>query len=205
MLKKLKMKYPKVHSEMKDRSMWKECLILLPFTTEQHMTSWRLTCKEASRSKALGRDSISPKRNKHARNIAVRNRRIEEERLRVMGDEKELPVFVYIYEFDPQKMKKLNVKRFDNADREWLRFIIVNRMNRTRQHEYDIVIGPTANDDTRTSIRTVMNAANGAVLSDVALNLLIEMLKPEKLPEQYYFGTSKAVAMLKLMGRREMK
>jgi len=141
----------------------------------------------------------------HAHNIAVRNRRIEEDRLRVMGDERELPVFVYTYEFNPQKMSKLNVKRFDNADREWLRFIILNRMNRTRQHEYDIVIGPTANDDTRTSIRTVMNAANGAILSDAALNLLIEMLKPDKLPEQYYFGTSKAVSMLKLIERREIK
>ena len=141
----------------------------------------------------------------HASNIAVRNRRIEANRLRITGDERELPVFVYIYEFDPQKMSTLNVKRFDNADYEWLKFIIVNRMNRTRQHEYDIVIGPTANDDTRTSIRTIMNAANGDVLSDIALNLLIELLKPDKLPEQYYFGTSKAVSMLKLIERREIK
>jgi len=140
-----------------------------------------------------------------ARNIAIRNRRIEENRLRVMGDEKELPVFVYIYEFNLLDMNGLNVKRFDTADREWLRFIIANRMNRTRQHDYDIVIGPTANDDTRASIRTVMNAANGAVLSDTALSLLIEMLEPNNLPEQYYFGTSKAAAMLKLTERHELK
>ena len=141
----------------------------------------------------------------HARNIAVRNRRIEETRLRTMGDETKLPVFVYAYEFNLSEMNKLNVKRFDTADREWLRFIIANRMNRTRQHNHDIVIGPTANDDTRASIRTIMNAANGAILSDTALNLLIEILEPNKLPEQYYFGTSKAVAMLKLTGRHELK
>jgi hypothetical protein len=141
----------------------------------------------------------------HARNIAVRNRRIEEDRLRVMGNGTKLPIFVYTYEFNPQEMNKLNMKRFNIADREWLRFIIVNRMNRTRQHEYDIVIGPTANDDTRTSIRAVMNAANGAILNDAALNLLIEMLEPNNLPEQYYFGTSKAAAMLKLVGRRELE
>ena len=97
------------------------------------------------------------------------------------------------------------MKRFTAADREWLKFIIANRMNRTRQHEYDIVIGPTANDDTRTAIRTVMSAANGAVMSDAALNLLIEMLEPDNLPEQYYFGTGKAAAMLKLAERRELK
>ena len=73
-----------------------------------------------------------------ARDIAIRNRRIEENRLRVIGDETELPVFVYSYEFDLLEMNKLNVKRFDTADREWLRFIIANRMNRTRQHDYDV-------------------------------------------------------------------
>ena len=141
----------------------------------------------------------------HARNIAIRNRRIEETRLRVIGDETELPVFVYAYELDSSEMNKLNVKHFNAADRDWLRFIIANRMSQTRQHDYDIVIGPTANDDTRTSIRTVMNAANGAILSDTALNLLIEMLEPNNLPEQYYFGANKAAAILKLTGRHELK
>ena len=141
----------------------------------------------------------------HARNLAARNRRIEEIRLRAMGNETKLSVFVYTYEFDVTCMDKLNVKRFNTADREWLKFIIANRMNKTRQHDYDIVIGPTANDDTRTSIRTVMNAANGAILSNTALDLLIEMLEPNNLPEQYYFGTTKAAAMLKLTERRELK
>ena len=104
-----------------------------------------------------------------------------------------------------QEMNRLNVKRFAAADHEWLRFIIANRMSRTRQHDYDIVIGPTANDDTRASIRAVMSAANGAIFSDTALNLLIEMLEPDNLPEQYYFGTNKAAAMLKPTGRRELK
>jgi hypothetical protein len=70
-------------------------------------------------------------------------------------------------------------------------------------HDFDIVIGPTANDDTRASIRIVMNATNGAILNDTALDLLIEMLEPNNLPQQYYFGTDKAAAMLKPAGRRE--
>lgn len=140
-----------------------------------------------------------------AQNIAVRNRRIEEQRLRAIGDDTKLPVFVYTYEFNLLEMDKLNVKRFETANREWLKFVIENRMNRTRQHNYDVVIGPTANDDTRTSIRAVMNASNGAILSDTALDLLIEMLEPNNLPEQYFFGTDAATAMLKLTGRRELK
>jgi hypothetical protein len=140
----------------------------------------------------------------HARNLALRNHRIEELRLRAVGNDAKLPVYIYKYEFDPSQLGKLNVKCFDTADREWLKFIIANRMNRTRQHNYDIVIGPTANDDTRTSIRTVMNAANGAILSDSALDLLIEMLEPNVLPQQYFFGTNKAAALLKLMRRCEL-
>ena len=155
--------------------------------------------------KDFGQGFYLSKSYEHARNLAIRNRRIEEIRMKAMGDGTQLSVFVYEYEFDPFEMDKLNVKRFNAADREWLKFIIVNRMNRTRQHDYDIVIGPTANDDTRASIRTVMNATNGAILSDNALDLLIEILEPGILPEQYFFGKNRAAAMLKLTGRYELK
>jgi hypothetical protein len=140
-----------------------------------------------------------------ARNIALRNRKIEEGRLRKIGNTTQLPVFVYAYELDLLVMNKLYVKRFDTADREWLKFVIANRMNRACQHKYDIVIGPTANDDTRTSIRTAINAANGAILSDSALDFLIEILEPNNLPAQYYFGTDKATALLNPTERYELR
>ncbi len=57
-------------------------------------------------------------------NIALRNRKIENDRLRVTGDKRKLPVFVYAYEFDMRDMAELNVKRFESADREWLRFVV---------------------------------------------------------------------------------
>ncbi|MDR1559569.1 MAG: DUF3990 domain-containing protein [Clostridiales bacterium] len=132
----------------------------------------------------------------HARNLALRNRRIEESRSVAMGDKPRLTTYVYIYEFDLRSVDKLNVKRFDSADREWLKFSILNRTNRERQHGYDLVIGPTANDDTRTSIRTVTSAANGAILSDTALDLLLAMLEPDNLPTQYFFGSNIATRFL---------
>jgi len=141
----------------------------------------------------------------NAKKLAARNRKIEERRLEAIGDETSLSVFVYAYEFDVSKMNTLNVKQFNTANHEWLKFVIANRMNRTRQHDYDVVIGPTANDDTRTSIRVAINAANGAILSDTALNFLMEMLEPNNLPKQYYFGTNKAVSLLKQTGRHELK
>jgi len=137
----------------------------------------------------------------HAMNLAWRNRRIEENRLAMSGDKRKLSIYLYTYEFDPQRADKLNVKRFDTANREWLKFVVANRASRTRQHNFDIVIGPTANDDTRTSIRAVTSAANGAILNDTALNLLLELLEPDNLPTQYFFGTGEAVKLLEFKGR----
>jgi hypothetical protein len=137
----------------------------------------------------------------HARNLALRNRRIEESRSAAIGDNVRLTTYVYAYEFDLRSADKLTVKRFDFADREWLKFIILNRTNRERKHDYDLVIGPTANDDTRTSIRAVTNAANGAILSEAALDLLLTMLEPDKLPTQYYFGSDHAAKLLEFKER----
>ena len=49
--------------------------------------------------------------------------------------------------FDEQ-VEGLLVKSFTKADSEWLRFIIANRNCKTSTHEYDIVIGPTADAET---------------------------------------------------------
>jgi len=138
-------------------------------------------------------------------NIAKRNRKIEYERIYEMANTTTNPIFVYEYAFDTMKMRDQNIKHWESADREWLAFIIKNRMSLDRQHDFDIVIGPTANDDTRTSIRTVMNASNGRIFSDTALELLIELLKPSILPIQYYFGTDKVTSLLRLKLRHELQ
>jgi hypothetical protein len=38
-----------------------------------------------------------------------------------------------------------------------------------------------------------------------AHDLLIRMLEPDNLPEQYYFGTNKSAGLLKFKGRNELK
>ena len=42
----------------------------------------------------------------------------------------------------------LNIKIFETADLEWLDFILMCRENGGMPHNYDLVIGPTADDDT---------------------------------------------------------
>jgi len=140
----------------------------------------------------------------HAKNIAFRNCKIEESRFERSGNRKTLPMFIYTYEFSLESAEKLNVKIFERADKNWLKFIILNRTHGEHMHNYDIVIGPTANDNTRAALRTVTNMANGTILSDAAMDFLIATLEPENLPTQYYFGTQKAVELLKFKRRERI-
>jgi len=138
----------------------------------------------------------------HARNLAIRNLGVEQKRLDKIGKKQALSAYTYSYEFD---LDTLDYKKFADADREWLKFVILNRTSGKREHHYDLVIGPTANDNTRTSIRTVMNAANGNILSEAALDLLIALLEPENLPMQYYFGSGKSAKLLAFKDRSVIK
>jgi hypothetical protein len=70
---------------------------------------------------------------------------------------------------------------------------------------FDIVIGPTADDNTRAAIRTVVSAAESGTLSDRELSALILLIEPSVLPTQYYFGTDRAAKLLKFLNRMEIK
>jgi hypothetical protein len=95
---------------------------------------------------------------RHAERLATRNKFIEEERFALRGIKKSVTPLLYTYEFDLDNLAILNVKEFATADREWMRFIVLNResKNKVQEHEYDIVIDPTANDNTRAAIQTVV-------------------------------------------------
>ena len=49
-------------------------------------------------------------------------------------------------------MKSLRVLRFEKADKAWLAFVAANRRRNGTSEEYDIVIGPVANDQTMPSM-----------------------------------------------------
>ena len=78
---------------------------------------------------------------------------------------------------------------FDTADEEWLDFICANRQG-MNTGEYDIVIGPVADDKV---YRVVVEYENGDIDKDTAL----KKLKVEKLCNQILFHTEKALAYLK--------
>ncbi|MDR3288035.1 MAG: DUF3990 domain-containing protein [Peptococcaceae bacterium] len=138
-------------------------------------------------------------------NMALRNRDIELRRLARRGIIREVTAYLYTFEFDESKLAGLNVKKFDRADKEWVLFATDNRSHNPHNHSSDIVIGPTANDQTNPTIQTYLNEGYGTVGSDRAIEILIEFLEPHNLPYQYFFGTDRAANLLVLKGRRVVK
>lgn len=99
-----------------------------------------------------------------------------------------------IYEFDETALhSELKVKVFpEQATVEWFLFVDANRDRANRQpiHDYDIIVGPIADDGVvmqltnyRESIYTAEQAAKA--------------LQDRYLDQQYYFGTEKALQYLR--------
>ena len=83
----------------------------------------------------------------------------------------------------------LNVVRFKEPNQEWLRYVVANRTSMQNVIDYDIVIGPVANDQT---VRTISDYINGYLTEDLALQLLL----PQKLKDQFAFKTETALQSL---------
>lgn len=150
----------------------------------------------------------------HAENIARRNKRRLEvreagiKRRNPQYKEKRYQAYRYNLEFDDDCISnpgELKVKVFGKADREWVRFVLYNRSSETSKHGYDIVIGPTADENTVTIINSYKEVLLGSNYSDEVLDALIDELRPENLPKQYFFGTEAAIRKLRFKNiRREI-
>jgi hypothetical protein len=164
----------------------------------------KIDVKKGKGNKDFGRGFYTSQDIRHAERLASRNKNIEEERCALRGEKKIVTPRLYIYEFDLDALAALNVKEFAAADREWMRFVVLNRENKSKvqRHEYDIVIGPTANDNTRAAIQTVMPLTKGQVMTDKAINALIALVESDNLPRQFFFGTQRAADLLCSKGMR---
>lgn len=100
----------------------------------------------------------------------------------------------FVYQFAFVESNTLKIKRFDALNKEWLEFIKENRSKGGLQHEYDVVIGPVADDNT---METVQLYIAGVLTANEA----VERLKYNKVNNQVSFHTEKALQYLKLVGR----
>ena len=97
------------------------------------------------------------------------------------------------YEFDESLLSsaELKVLKFDKPSTEWAEFIFKNR-NRENNftHDYDIVIGPIAND----GVAYLLGRYEEGTLT---IEELSDKLDFKKLNSQYFFGTNKSLKYLK--------
>lgn len=71
---------------------------------------------------------------------------------------------------------------------EWLDFILDCRTSDSIPHDYDLVIGPTADDNTTLCLKYYFDGVYGRVGSDDAKEFLMKNLEVENLGIQYYIG-----------------
>jgi hypothetical protein len=106
---------------------------------------------------------------------------------------KEGTPIVLKYEFDDTlfSSENLNVKIFNEVSVEWAEFILKNRKARGRKmHDYDIVIGPVADDG-------VVYQLNLYMQHIITMESLVKELTYKKLNRQFFFGTERAIKYLK--------
>lgn len=103
---------------------------------------------------------------------------------------------IYVMKFKLKDIADLKIKQFKGLDEEWLNMIKNNRINGGIQHDYDVVIGPVADDNT---MRTVALYVDGIYDQRMA----IEQLKFSKSNNQVSIHTEKAISKLEFLGRDE--
>ena len=98
------------------------------------------------------------------------------------------------FEFDLENAVKagLKIKVFNSPDEEWARFVISNRdINVTQPcHDYDIVIGPVADD-------TIARLLRMFTENFISEEQLVKELTFSHVTSQYFFHTEEAIKMLK--------
>ena len=97
------------------------------------------------------------------------------------------------YEVDETRMGEMRVLRFDSYSEEWAKFIILNRNNAglAPAHNYDIVIGPIANDRVGVQLWRYETQI-------IDLPTLVHNLRYMKgITIQYFFGTERAIKLLR--------
>ncbi len=100
----------------------------------------------------------------------------------------------FIFDDSGLNDKELNVKIFDVVSEEWADFIFENRRASETgfRHNYDIVIGPVADDG-------VVMQLDRYEMGKITLQQLVDELRYRKLNNQYYFGTERAIKYLTLL------
>ncbi|MBQ2594244.1 MAG: DUF3990 domain-containing protein [Candidatus Riflebacteria bacterium] len=97
---------------------------------------------------------------------------------------------VSVFEYDESNQSDLKVLSFKKSDKNWLFYVTNNRINPNASDDFDLVIGPVANDRTYPVIALYFSGIYD-------MEETIKRLLPQKLKDQYAFKTVKALNYLK--------
>ncbi len=100
---------------------------------------------------------------------------------------------VSVYEVDDMLLQKedFRIMEYNGATKEWLDFVVANRRY-APLHDYDIVLGPVANDNL---YATISLYENGELSAEAA----VVQLKTHVLFNQVSFHTEKVLAQLRFV------
>ena len=99
---------------------------------------------------------------------------------------------VSYYEIEEIALDKLKILRFDKADNEWLDFVAANRKGNAPQDDWDLIIGPVANDQT---FPTILLYLDGYLDAESTIKRLLT----QKLSDQFTFKTELALSNLRFI------
>lgn len=119
---------------------------------------------------------------------AKRWAKIKKGRLEKTERNEALHQYINVYEYEEDK--NLNILNFTEATEEWLRFVYKNRQSDELVHQYDIVIGPVADDNL---YQVLVNYENGVY----DMEETIKRLKTYLLSNQISFHTLKSLEYVK--------
>lgn len=122
--------------------------------------------------------------------IGMMHKKYSEIQSRIKNKNESKNYFERLYEIiiDFDYVKTLNIKYFEKADMEWLNFVLKCREQGGIPHNYDLVIGPTADDNTLVCLRAYWQGFYGEIGTEEAKEILLRNLEPENLGIQYYVG-----------------
>ena len=103
---------------------------------------------------------------------------------------------LYEIKLDRNQYSYLKIKIFHVADIEWLDFVLLCREMGGVPHNYDMVIGPTADDNTAFCLKAYWDGLYGKIGSNAAKGILLNNLETENLGVQYYIGKQKVAEQL---------
>jgi len=104
---------------------------------------------------------------------------------------------VNIYEFNENEIEEYSILQFKAPNADWLHFVVNNRKSKPIEGNFDLIIGPLADDD---AYKTIIAFENGIYNEQETL----KQLQAGKLYDQYVFKNQSIMDKLIFKGAKNV-